>query len=88
VPGVIGLKGARALLGDKDLVSGVEFTVQVVSVSLSITLGVFIGNAVAYPQPSLIYKIVLADEEGKDGKAPQTRDKIYTEGQLDLAQQV
>ena len=86
MPGIIGLKGVRALIGERDIVSGIEFTIQIVAISLSITLGVFIGNALAYPQPSLIYKVVLADDTGKDGKAPKVIEKSYTQEQTENTQ--
>ncbi len=49
VPGSIGVRGVRAFFS-QDVISGVQFTFQMMTVGLSIAMGLFVANVVAFPK--------------------------------------
>lgn len=55
VPGGIGVRGVTNILSD-NIVQGIGFSFQMITIALSITVGMFIGNSIVFPTKTLIFK--------------------------------
>jgi len=49
VPGSVGVKGSLAFLIDQNFETGIQFTVSMFTVSMWITIGVFLSNLIVFP---------------------------------------
>jgi len=49
VPGSVGVKGSLAFLIDQNFETGVQFTISMFTVSMWITIGVFLSNLIVFP---------------------------------------
>ncbi|ORY04442.1 hypothetical protein LY90DRAFT_709328 [Neocallimastix californiae] len=49
VPGSVGVKGSLAFLIDQNFETGIQFTVSMFTVSMWITIGVFLSNFIVFP---------------------------------------
>lgn len=52
VPGAIGVRGVSVLLAD-NFASGIELSIMMITVSISITMGLFLANVVVFPDKML-----------------------------------
>ena len=53
VPGSIGVRGVSSVLLDGDIVSGITFTFNMMTIALSITVGLLFAHLVVYPKKVL-----------------------------------
>ncbi|ORX41640.1 hypothetical protein BCR36DRAFT_363868 [Piromyces finnis] len=49
VPGSVGVKGSLAFLIDQNFETGIQFTISMFTVSMWITIGVFLSNLIVFP---------------------------------------